>query len=110
MTDLTDENGHGLLTTDLLRIFLGGGCGPACHTCYADIEVGEKFAMVSAHEDGDGDQVTTEVEVMVCWNCLTTIQLIRNPQILRWPQPSPVTILPLTTKHPYQEEAKNEAE
>ena len=34
-----------LMTEEMHRTFIAGGCDPACHTCGATISVGEMFAL-----------------------------------------------------------------
>lgn len=91
---LLDDNGKGVLTEELCRIFVANGCQPACHICRKKIKVGDAlhlkafFAKTSETEfvdlnvlsnvdtvDGPIRQVdrdsetTSSIDVMICIAC-----------------------------------------
>jgi len=66
------------LTDELKRIFVAAGCEPACHACFKDFKVGDKFqlAVVNRRRRRGEDRVTHDV--MLCDKC-TAADLPEEP-------------------------------
>lgn len=91
---ILDQQGKGVLTEELRRIFVANGCQPACHICRKKIEVGDTLHLkaffaktaetdlmdvdvLSIVDTGDGSvlqvdrdsKTTSSIDVMICIRC-----------------------------------------
>lgn len=82
---LLNNEGKGVLTKELYRLFVSNGCEPKCHICNAKIKVGDRlhlkpfFAKVSEPEVDEGfvippsvdrqSKTTSSIDVMICVKC-----------------------------------------
>lgn len=56
---LLDDQGKGILTDDLYRIFVANGCKPECHICDRKLRVGESIHLKAFFVKTSGQQMLT---------------------------------------------------
>jgi hypothetical protein len=81
---LLNDEGKGVLTAELNRVFIANGCNPACHICGNKIAIGDKlhlkpFFAKTAQFDEDSKfdppyvdskgTTTHSIDVMICMKC-----------------------------------------
>lgn len=69
---LLDDNGKGVLTEELRRIFVANGCQPACHICRKAIQVGDELHLKAFFAK------TTETDLLDI-NVLSTVDTVDGP-------------------------------
>jgi len=67
-----------ILTEELYRIFVATGCEPACHACYKDFKVGDKFQLATVNRRQKRGENRVTHDVMLCDKC-TVKDLPKEP-------------------------------